>query len=788
MKKYYFTTILLCLFWGTFYAQVQNYNRILVDSTNPKWGDYDEPDWLRYFGLDAYDVNKDGYQDVITGRSIFLNPKGNMDGEWQRIDLGHNVDAFIGMDVDGDEQADVIAMALPDLYWYKAVDGKANKWERTWIGQVPATSHVNSQGFEKIDLFPGGAMEFVIAGNGDVYLFEAIKIKGSISWERTLVAQNTSDEGIGVGDLDADGDIDLVTGRRASGQEEPTILVWFENPGIGQGLWKDTEMATTSHAIDRIAVADMNDDGKQDIIITEERYPGKEPDGNIFWFEQDSLTAGKWIKHHLATQYSTNNLDVKDMDGDGDMDIITSEHKGPDLKNQIWINDGSGNFQETWFDTGVEAHLGTKVLDMDLDGDLDIVSIGWDQYQKVHLWRNDALSGESTTWRHLSTTKNDLELPNVGNQQTASLIADVDQNGSQDFFITERTQAPSVVLYLHNGSGWDRLVVEKEPLRIEAGSASLDIDGDGDLDVVFGGESQSNEVWWWENPFPNFSPNVPWVRRTIKKSGGTKHHDQMFGDFDGDGKQELVFWNQGSTSLIMADIPANVKKTSAEWPMKTIYTYTTDSEMQPIVGLNGYPGWQTVNEHEGLAKMDMDGDGIMDIVGGGRWFQYRDGQFVPHLIDASYTFSRSAVGQLIEGGRPEVLMVVGDGVGPLFMYEWHEWEGWQGNKRGTGTWKRTQLLDELYNGHTLEILDFNKDGHLDIFSAEMRFGDENPDAKVRILLGNGKGQFTEKVIARGFGVHEGKMADLDGDGDFDVLGKPYTWQAPLINIWLNGGY
>jgi hypothetical protein len=76
---------------------------------------------------------------------------------------------------------------------------------------------------------------------------------------------------------------------------------------------------------------------------------------------------------------------------------------------------------------------------------------------------------------------------------------------------------------------------------------------------------------------------------------------------------------------------------------------------------------------------------------------------------------------------------------------------------------------------------------MDIFSAEMRFGEGNPDSKLRILLGDGKGNFRDMIIAEGYGVHEGKIADLDGDGDLDVLGKPYTWNAPLLNIWINEG-
>lgn len=384
------------------------------------------------------------------------------------------------------------------------------------------------------------------------------------------------------------------------------------------------------------------------------------------------------------------------------------------------------------------------------------------------------------TWRLISTKNGALEVPNSGNQQTASLVADIDKDGDHDFFIAERTAAPALTLYRYGKGKWIRHIVESDLLTIEAGSAALDIDGDGDLDVVFGGDAQSNEVWWWENPFPSFYPNIPWKRYTIKKSGGSKHHDQLFGDFDDDGQQELVFWNQGAQRLVMADIPADLKQ-SIEWPMNTIYQYSADSEMEPLVGLNGYPAWRTINEHEGLTSIDIDGDGVKDIVGGGRWFKHNNGRFIENIIDASYTFSRSAVGDFIEGGRPEVILVVGDGEGPMYLYEWTE----KKNRPGTGTWGKTLLLEQVNNGHTLDVLDFNKDGHSDIFSAEMRFGEENPMAKTRILLGDGKGQFSELIISQGYGVHEGKIADLDGDGDLDVLGKPYTWKAPLLNIWIN---
>jgi hypothetical protein len=379
---------------------------------------------------------------------------------------------------------------------------------------------------------------------------------------------------------------------------------------------------------------------------------------------------------------------------------------------------------------------------------------------------------KNVRWKHLSSTKGDIERPNAGKQQTSSAVFDVDSDGDNDFMITERTEAPSIVWYRRGAKGWDRYIVDSEHLRIEAGSAVHDIDGDGDLDVVFGGDGSSNLVWWWENPSPVYDPSVPWKRREIKNSGNNKHHDQMFGDFDNDGETELVFWNQGGHKLCLVEIPDNPRN-AATWHSRDIYLWSNDSQMAQR---GSYPGWKSVNEHEGFDTADIDGDGLLDIVGGGRWFKYMgDGKFTANIVDAGYSFTRSAAGQLIEGGRPEIVLVVGDGLAPLIIYQWKD-----------GTWEPTVLVDSVNNGHSIDLIDFNGDGHLDIFNAEMNLGD-NPKAKTRILLGDGNGNFESITVIEDYANHESRIADLDGDGDYDILGKPYKWEAPRIDIWINEG-
>jgi hypothetical protein len=128
---------------------------------------------------------------------------------------------------------------------------------------------------------------------------------------------------------------------------------------------------------------------------------------------------------------------------------------------------------------------------------------------------------------------------------------------------------------------------------------------------------------------------------------------------------------------------------------------------------------------------------------------------------------------LVEGGRPEVVFSPGDIDGEA---KWYSWDGerWVGH-----------LLRAVLHGHSCEIRDINSDGHPDIFIAEMGDPGAGDDARNFVFYGDGKGNFEETVVFSGQGNHEGKVADLDGDGDLDILLKPYHHNAPRLDILLN---
>ncbi len=374
---------------------------------------------------------------------------------------------------------------------------------------------------------------------------------------------------------------------------------------------------------------------------------------------------------------------------------------------------------------------------------------------RLHLWRNDALKNPaSVKWSHISTNTHLREFPtaNVG-WQVSSIVIDIDKNGSDDIVIAGWSD-PSMVWLQRVEKGWKRYEVDDKKSHHSAGATYWDIDGDGDLDILSGGSWNINEVWWWENPFPEFDVDKAWTRYTIKNYGEKSHHDQIFGDFDGDGKTELVFWNMNAKKLWVGDIPDDPKKTE-NWKFHTLWS------------------WTKKFKYEGLAKADIDLDGIMDLIGGGYWFKHEgDTTYTPNQID-DYGMSRSAAGDLIKGGRPEIVLGSGDGIGPLNLYEWNG-----------ETWVKTILIDTVDHGHTLQVGDVNGDGNLDIYTAEMKNPGAGDFAKQYVLYGDGKGKFTIQIVSIGIGTHEGKLGDMDGDGDLDILQKDFKSQK-RVDVWFN---
>ncbi len=389
------------------------------------------------------------------------------------------------------------------------------------------------------------------------------------------------------------------------------------------------------------------------------------------------------------------------------------------------------------------------------------------------------LADQHIQWQRQSSSTGALPVPSTSREQTGVALGRLDKDSpATDFVLSFRVVGPALVWYrrLPNKT-WDRYIIEKGFVPLEAGGVCFDVDGDGNQDVVFGADWQGNQLWWWQNPYPNFDPAVPWKRHIIKDSGANQHHDMIFADLKGTGRPQLIFWNQGAKTIFMAEIPRDPRN-SGPWELVPIFTGHAGE------GVNGAALYA-----EGLFACDVDGDGRLDLLAGNFWLRNEgNGKFTP--IKIAEIGGRIRAGKLKPGKYPQIVIAPGDGNGPLMMYECAD----RADPLAPGAWVGRNLLDrDLIHGHSLELADIDGDGNLDIITGEQGKWSttpnalDNPTATAWILYGDGKGNFRPTVLASGEGWHDTKVADFDGDGDLDILQKPYAWSAPRVDVWLNNG-
>ncbi|MDD5688550.1 MAG: FG-GAP-like repeat-containing protein [Elusimicrobia bacterium] len=403
-----------------------------LDNSRVRYGS-----WEEWFGLDAADLTGDGKKDIVSGRYFYRNPGGDMMANWTRTDfnttpLNANVDACIITDVDGDANGDVIANGLSSsytspagVYWLEKTgtgDTSAD-WTKTLVVSnsiIGPTAHALAQGFGHAQIIPGGKEEILVIGDnngvaykwaGTIYLIQIPSVNPQNgNWKTTPISAKFGCNGqsLAIGDIDGDGDLDV-----AGVNENDNTIVWWENPYTAsnpssvESVWTrhDVGPATPvdhmygSDGPDRIKIADLDGDGRPDIVVTDEIWcadNGANPlrtGSRTYWFKNPADPKGLWGTANVIqqNQQSTNSLGVADMDNDGDIDVITGKLVG-DMELAVWENNGTGVFTKHSISTGYESHNGAQPFDLDGDGDLDIVSICWNDYPKMHIWRNDNTS------------------------------------------------------------------------------------------------------------------------------------------------------------------------------------------------------------------------------------------------------------------------------------------------------------------------------------------------------------------------------------------------------------
>jgi hypothetical protein len=157
--------------------------------------------------------------------------------------------------------------------------------------------------------------------------------------------------------------------------------------------WRAQAINNTSRNPDRNRLADINSDGCLDAVVGFEAIsiPGK-----LAWYEQACNSAAElWTEHQIASVVGPMSLDVADIDGDGDLDVIAGEHNLKEPRNaKLYIFENTDGKGKAWSPhvvfVGDEHHDGAVLVDIDGDGDLDVISIGW-SHGRVLLYENKAI-------------------------------------------------------------------------------------------------------------------------------------------------------------------------------------------------------------------------------------------------------------------------------------------------------------------------------------------------------------------------------------------------------------
>ena len=297
-------------------------------------------------------------------------------------------------------------------------------------------------------------------------------------WEKFVISEggyNTVDGE--AGDIDGDGDIDIVMGG----------LFWYENPGglqVSQDtLWKAHQIA--DHPTHDVELADINNDGRLDVVTRNQSDFGTMKGNTIhLWTNNDN---DEWEEKILECEHGEG-LKVIDLEGDGDEDVIGSGFWFENLKADAWKKHDV---------TAWHASANLTVADFNGDNRLDIVLTPSElagQFYKISWFEQPEDITKDKWLEHNLVDSTECVIHGVG-------VGDFNADNTADIAYSEMHQGEDpdeVVVMINEGNGasWGKIVLS------EKGSHSIevaDINGDGYPDILganWSGDFQPVELWF----------------------------------------------------------------------------------------------------------------------------------------------------------------------------------------------------------------------------------------------------------------------------------------------------
>ncbi|MBL4882993.1 MAG: VCBS repeat-containing protein [Planctomycetaceae bacterium] len=357
-------------------------------------------------GVDVADVDQDGKLDVVAGRNWYRAPdfvphplRGIED--WNGYVTSNGDFAY---DVNGDGWVDVIAGAFlsTEINWFENPKTEGLRLGQMWKKHLMVDSKLTqNEGSMFTDIDGDGKPEFLVNSwnkanpmvawklstedrtetvtvkkNGKNV--EVEKTKNVPSLSKILIGERGNGHGMAIGDINNDGRVDILVGE---GWYEQPENYSADKPWIYHADWADW------HAAVPCVIVDVNGDGKNDVIWA------KGHDYGIYWWEVTGQNADgslQWKEHEVDKSFSqAHALHLADLDGDGQDELITGKrvyaHNGNDPGGKepgivcyyTWDRK-TLKFTKHDIDTSGKVGIGLQIRTADLNGDgkLDIAVAG----------------------------------------------------------------------------------------------------------------------------------------------------------------------------------------------------------------------------------------------------------------------------------------------------------------------------------------------------------------------------------------------------------------------------
>ena len=462
-----------------------------------------------------------------------------------------------------------------------------------------------------------------------------------------------------------------------------------------------------------------------------------------------------------------------DVDGDGDVDAFlgsgydyASYHR-PDL----WLNLGDGRFRSASERLGeFPVPNGGPVALIDLDGDLDL-----DAQSGALVFRNDgrgyftydptALPAPMTASGRTSTVDGAIDVVNQSAPGDFDLDGDVDLLAVAHDLESGFPELHSAVLQLADGQGnflASTALTEEFPsagLLGIGGRLIADMDGDGDPDAVVSGPSSAFSIGNPLRIFPNDGAGRFGNPVTLPLSHWTGTRALVAADVDGDTDLDLLCAASDSDGGALELF----------------------RQLQP--GVFSYAQAWGPDELTDIDVGDVDADGDVDVL-------YTDFNFNPFvdqpllLNDGAGNFAPDPTLSILSSDPTDAVLRDLDGdddldvlIGTSFTSTAHsslfmnEPAGWTDASGGLS----------FATAGSIAPGDVDGDGDLDLLVAGDDAGKPWFNPELRVHWNDGSGAFTAgPVIAAGYALDaEAALADVDGDGDLDAF--------VLNGFWLDDG-